>query len=85
MTSKETLKKAEARTGLPIGVNCCIMTETEMRIIEKDLKVLEILKSHARLTELNSVYMGYPKTIVIAIEPNDDDYEIVKRWLENDK
>lgn len=50
-----------------------------------DLDVLKILKSHAILTELNSVYMGYPKTIAIIIEPNDDDYEIVKRWLDNDK
>ena len=52
---------------------------------ETELDVLRILKSHARLTELNSVYMGYPKTIVITIEPNDDNYEMVKRWIENEK
>lgn len=54
-------------------------------ILLKDLEVLEILKSHAKLIELNSVYMGYPKTIVIAIDPDDDDYEKVKEWLDNDK
>lgn len=52
---------------------------------DTELDVLKILKSHAKLVELNSVYMGYPKTIVITIEPNDDGYEIVKRWLNNDK
>lgn len=54
-------------------------------ILLKDLEALEILKSHARLTELNSVYTGEPKTIAIIIEPNDDGYEIVKRWLENER
>ena len=42
-----------------------------------ELDVLKILKSHARLTELNSVYTGKPKTIIIAIDPKDDDYETV--------
>ena len=68
-----------------------ITGELKVKVFEKpmqrdyyntELDVLKILKSRAILTELNSVYMGYPKTIVITIEPNDDGYEIVKRWLE---
>jgi len=52
--------------------------------IEKDLDMLEILKSHAKLVELNTVPMGRPKTIIIAIDPKDDDYETVKKEIENE-
>lgn len=68
-----------------------ITGELKVKVFEKpmqrdyyntELDVLKILKSHARLTEVNSVYTGKTKTIAIIIEPNDDGYEIVKRWLE---
>lgn len=68
-----------------------ITGELKVKVFEKpmqrdyydtDLDVLKILKSHAKLVELNTVPMGRPKTIIIAIDPKDDDYEIIKRWLE---
>lgn len=92
MTSKETLKQwcKDCEYTLSLAKQRCPFRSIsndycdEYNVLLKDLEALEILKSHAKLTELNSVYLGYSKTIVIAIEPNDDGYEIVKRWLENE-
>lgn len=88
MTSKEALRKAEARTGLPIGVNCCIMTETEMRIIEKDLDVLEIIKGKLMWVENDKIYIGLQNDTYIELTEEDfnydDRYIILKEWLENE-
>ena len=89
MTSKQALKKAEARTGLPIGVSCCIMTETEMRIIEKDLDVLEIIKGKLMWVENHKLYIGLQNDTYTELTEEDfnydDRYRILKEWLENDK
>lgn len=82
MTSKEKLLKI--RQDFYTNEKVKYVSKDYFTAIEKDLEVLEILKSHAKLTELNSVYIGYPKIMVIAIDSKDDDYEIVKRWLGNE-
>lgn len=41
MTSKEAITIARARTGLPVNKECAIITDDELKIIEKDLKTLK--------------------------------------------
>lgn len=45
MTSKEAIKKARERKGMPLNTECAIITDNELKVIEKDLEVLEIFKN----------------------------------------
>lgn len=76
MTSKEALEK--------LNFQCCMSNDIddkwfeELKIIEKDLEILEILKRHIYYSaKSHCIRMGdiYKKTTSF-------DYEDIKEWLE---
>lgn len=76
MTSKEAIEK--------LNFQCCISNDIddkwfeELKIIEKDLEILEILKKHIYYSnKSHCIRMGdiYKKTTSF-------DYEDIKEWLE---
>lgn len=78
MTSKEALDK--------LYFQCCFSNDIddkwfeELKIIEKDLEILEILKKHIYYSaKSHCIRMSdiYKKTTSF-------DYEDIKEWLEND-
>jgi len=84
MTSKEAIKKARERTGLPLNTNCAIITDGELKIIEKDLQVLRILKRLVGSDEYDH-HFAIEDNGYCWIETSDylDEKEIklLKKWL----
>lgn len=84
MTSKEAIKKARERKGLPLNTECAIITDNELKVIEKDLDILEILKENGAI-----VIEGDNRYILIRIKEYDylrrpiDDFDKVRNIFEN--
>lgn len=71
MTSKEAIKKARERKGMPLNTECAIITDNELKVIEKDLEVLEIFKN---------CFVIINDELMFSISPKQE--EKIKRWLE---
>lgn len=74
MTSKEAIRKARERKGLPLNTECAIITDNELKVIEKDLEVLEIFKN---------CFVIINDELMFSISPKQE--EKIKRWLNNEK
>ena len=72
MTSKEALNNIK---NLFIGSS--INPEQQFEIIEKDLEILDILKKNIFVAD-NMIY-------ATSKELNDDDFNKLKEWMNNDK
>lgn len=80
MTSKEANKKARERAGLPLNTECAIITDEELKVIEKDLEVLEQLET------LKNYYPPFKEFLEEMFKNGyNEDLTKVKEWLENDK
>lgn len=80
MTSKEAIKKARERAGLPLNTECAIITDEELKVIEKDLEVLEQLET------LKNYYPPFKEFLEEMFKKGyNEDLTKVKEWLENDK
>ena len=88
MTSKEALeriKKSHRIAMACLGIDKPdIETEKAIKIIEKDLEVLEILKNSLEYEEDDDISFKFK--FCCYKESLNDDYEIrtIKEWLEND-
>lgn len=74
MTSKEAIKKARERKGMPLNTECAIITDNELKVIEKDLEVLEIFKN---------CFVIINDELMFSISPKQE--EKIKRWLEKNE
>lgn len=87
MTSKEALETLFA--GYYYNGNYQEVIEAREKI-EKDLEVLDIIKSHPILfVEKGQLYLGRYVDVQFLLEEDDfddeKDYKKLKEWLENDK
>lgn len=53
--------------------------------IEKDLEILEILRKHLTTIQITGFGTEKYKDIVVIPYEDEEDAEIVRKWLENDK
>ena len=82
MTSKDALEK--------LYFQCCMSNDIddkwfeELKIIEKDLEVLEILKNYSDYYTCCDTY-GYGESCLnILIHDDIEEYTIIKEWLEDE-
>lgn len=77
MTSKEALNNIEK-----LFIGSSINLAQQFEIIEKDLEILDILKTHYNIY---SFELSLKTFITFTILRDDKDFYKIKEWLENDK
>ena len=81
MTSKEALEKGKKRDGLPLNKICYVFTDKELKAIEKDLEILEILKRKINIgAEFDTWRQKYISTFYGNL--TDEEKDKIVRWLD---
>lgn len=80
MTSKKALEKLNFECIRSNGIDD--EYAKELKIVERDLEILDILKKHY---DNNSLALSLNSFIVFTIHNDDKDFNKIKEWLENDK
>lgn len=74
-TNNDKAKKRIANI-FPVGIS----------VIEKDLKILEILKEYIKISDCKFNNSNKSNECIFMLIPdNVEDYRVIKEWLENDK
>jgi len=79
MTSKEAIKRLRQETA-PVTYMADFDKEECLKVIEKDLEVLEIIKKGFSKNFLAERL----KDAYLRDDLNDEDYDKIKEWLENE-
>ncbi|MDD7547259.1 MAG: hypothetical protein PUK09_05855 [Bacilli bacterium] len=79
MTSKEALRKLNFECIRSNGIDD--EYSKELKIVEKDLEILDILKKHY---DNNSLIISLDNFISLHIYKDDKDFNKIKEWLENE-
>ena len=80
MTSKEALEKLNFECIRSNGIDD--EYAKELKIVEKDLEILDILKKHY---DNNSLVLSLNSFIVFRIHNDDKDFNKIKEWIENEQ
>lgn len=78
MTSKKALEKLNFECIRSNGIDD--EYAKELKIIERDLEILEVLKKHY---DINSPILSMGSFISLYIYKDDKDFNKIKEWLEN--